>query len=177
MEDKFEIQEPEVVEPTTDFEQEPQTVEDEVQVEEPSEFEQLQTRYNELENNYNELNTKYEALEKEFDNFREASSGELDALRNKNTELQTTVDTYAAKEAQLIEENKGKLVDKYAAVLDADEINNVRASIANFSYEELESKLAISFANKQISDSKVEMVPLPEPEESTFASIMKNYKK
>jgi chromosome segregation ATPase len=185
--DEFEnkVVEPEVVEepaaePVEDFsapQEENESTIEESAVEEPSEFEQLQNRFNELETNYNELQTKYNTLEQEFGSFREASDQQMDSLRTENEQLKTSIQSYEAEAAKVIAEKKEQLVDKYSNILGAEEIDDVRANITNFSYEELESKLAISFANKQISGSKTEMVPLPEPEESTFASIMKNYKK
>jgi len=48
----------------------------------------------------------------------------------------------------------------------------------NFSYDELEGKLAVTFAKKQITGSEeVKKVPLPEEEESQFAVLMKKYRK
>jgi hypothetical protein len=47
----------------------------------------------------------------------------------------------------------------------------------DFSYDELESKLAITFANSKMVTSESKKVPLLEPQESQFALFMKNYRK
>ena len=185
--DEFEnkVVEPEVVEepaaePVEEFsapQEENESTIEEPAVEENVIDESVSESVNELETNYNELQTKYNTLEQEFGSFRETSDQQMDSLRTENEQLKTSIQSYEAEAAKVVAEKKEQLVDKYSNILGAEEIDDVRANIANFSYEELESKLAISFANKQISGSKTEMVPLPEPEESTFASIMKNYKK
>ena len=68
-------------------------------------------------------------------------------------ELETSVAEYAAERAQVEEENKNNLIEKYAKVIDEEEISAIRAEVNNFSYSELESKLAISFANKHMAGS------------------------
>jgi hypothetical protein len=51
--------------------------------------------------------------------------------------------------------------------------------VKDFSYDELEGKLAVLFANKQMAGSdESKKVPLPEPEqENEFALLMKKYRK
>jgi hypothetical protein len=51
--------------------------------------------------------------------------------------------------------------------------------VKDFSYDELNSKLAITYANKQLTgnDEEVKKVSLPEPEESQFALLIKKYRK
>ena len=51
--------------------------------------------------------------------------------------------------------------------------------VKDFSYDELNSKLAITYANKQLAgnDEEMKKVSLPEPEESQFALLIKKYRK
>lgn len=165
---------PQIEEPKTEEQVEQFNSEKEEEV--TNEFEQLQSKYNELENQYQDLVSKYENLEQEFNAFKETSATDMDALRQENEQLNTSIKAYQLKEAEILEGKKEELINKYSNILAADEINEVRENKANFSYEEIESKLAISFANKQISESKVNVVPLLEQEENSFASLMKNYK-
>ena len=67
--------------------------------------------------------------------------------------------------------------NKYEEVLGAEEIAEVRDSINDFSYDELESKLAIKFANQQMVQPEIKKVPLVESQESQFALLMKKYRK
>ena len=70
------------------------------------------------------------------------------------------------------------LIEKYEKIINnAEEIDGIKASMNNFSYDELESKLAIIFANESIEKGKEEKVPLLNPEISEFALLMKKYKK
>ena len=165
---------PQIEEPKTEEQVEQFNSEKEEEV--TNEFEQLQSKYNELENQYQDLVSKYENLEQEFNAFKETSATDMDALRQENEQLNTSIKAYQLKEAEILEGKKEELINKYSNILAADEINEVRENKANFSYEEIESKLAISFANKQISESKVNVIPLLEQEENSFASLMKNYK-
>jgi len=73
------------------------------------------------------------------------------------------------------------LVKNYQKLLGEEEISVIQDKINDLSYEELESKLAVTFANQkmsQLEEAPVETkVPLQEPEESQFALFMKKYRK
>ena len=61
----------------------------------------------------------------------------------------------------------------HAMAVEEEILNDVREHLNDYSYAEIESKLAISFANKQMAgsaDNKV--VPLPEPVVDEFALFM-----
>ena len=181
------------VEVETEFEQveEAPVVEEEVQPEveaEPSEFEVLQNKFNELEEKYNELNNNYQnametiakleaesaAKDKEFDDKYAAASNDLLAKEN---ELKALAEQYDLIIATKENERKNSLIEKYEKVLKEEEISEIKKSFNDFSYDELESKLAIAFANKQMLSSEEHKVPLPEPQESQFALLMKKYRK
>lgn len=96
----------------------------------------------------------------------------------KIAELTATITEYEKKEAAYWTERKKALLDKYEKMLDADFLDTCRTESANLSYNELESKLAVAYANKQfaLADS-TEKVPIPEVHESQFALLMKKYRK
>ena len=192
------VVEPETVEPTPDNVVEPETlenfednqpVEEEVKEEkveeetlpEPSEFEVLQQQFNDLQNSYNELQSNYEAATariEELEAFQANANTELETLRAKNAEFQAQEDARVAAEKLA---QKNSLIEKYEKIIDEEEISRVREKVNDYSYDELESKLAIAFANKQMtagSDNETsKKVPLPEPQESQFALLMKKYRK
>lgn len=147
---------------------------------EPSEFEVLQNQLNELQTSFNTLNEQYTTaqariaeLETSFNNANE----ELEALHNTNNELQAQIATYEAERINVLNAQKEQLIDKYAKYIASDELDTIRAEMANYSCEELESKLAINYANTHISDSEEEKVPLPDPAISSFALFMQKYRK
>ena len=148
---------------------------------EPSEFEALQQQLKELESSYNELQTKFEQSEArvtELETAQTSLNEELESFKAKNTELQKIVTSYEAEHAKKEEERKNELIKKYEKVLMEEEINPIKDAVKDFSYDELNSKLAIMFADKQITGSEeLKKVPLPEPEESQFALLMKKYRK
>ena len=154
---------------------------EENEVENNTEFELLQNQFNELQTSYNELQTNYENAQNrinELEAFQVTANTEIENLRVKNEELQTTINNYAAQAIEIENQRKNELVDKYEKVFDAEEITTIRNSIKDFSYDELESKLAIQFANQQLAhEEEVKKVPLIEPQESQFALLMKNYRK
>lgn len=136
-------------------------------------FEELQKSFNELQNSYNEATVRIQELE----TFQASANEELTALRATNEQLQASVSTYESQMNKIEEERKEKLIEKYEKIIDIEEIKPIKETINNFSYGELESKLAIMFANKQMSDIDTDKVPLLEPQESQFALLMKNYRK
>lgn len=183
--------EPEVNEPITEFQNnevepaaepavEPETVvEQEVETPaEPTEFEVLQQKFEDLQNSYNELQDKFSATENRISEIETAKNAEIESLRSENEKLQSTIATYQAAEAKAEDERKENLIKTYENHLEEEEIRPIKDMIKNFSYDELEGKLAVTFAKKQITGSeKVKKVPLPEEEESQFAVLMKKYRK
>ena len=165
------------------FEEQPAESEPEVQElvsEEPSEFEALQTQFNELQESYNELQTNYETAQAritELEQFQTSANTELEALRTQNEELQTSLQAYSTQAIEAENNRKNELVKKYEKVMKEEEISDIKEKANDFSYDELESKLAIAFANKQMAGNDVKKVPLPEPQESQFALLMKKYRK
>lgn len=181
-----EVTEAEIVETPaaeTNFEEQPAESEPEVQEsvsEEPSEFEVLQTKFNELQESYNELQTNYETAQAriaELEQFQTSVNTELETLRTKNEELQTSLQSYENQAVEVENQRKNELVEKYEKVMKEEEISDIKEKANDFSYDELESKLAIAFANKQMAGNDVKKVPLPEPQESQFALLMKKYRK
>ena len=173
-------------EPTAEFEntvEETATeVETEAEVEEtveeeepagPSEYNLLQEQFNALQTSYNELEQRYNDLQAQFD----SANAQIDTLNTKNNELQTSLEAYQAQQVEAENNRKNELVEKYENLLTEEEINPVKEMVKDFSYDELESKLAITFANKKIAGAEAKKVPLPEPEESQFALLMKKYRK
>ena len=57
-----------------------------------------------------------------------------------------------------------------------EEIAPIKAAVADFSYDELESKLAVTFSRNHLK-TESNKVPLAEPEESAFAALIKKYKR
>ena len=174
----------EVVEETVEAQvetfEETSTEESEEVETEPSEFEALQIQFNELQESYNQLqenlNTAQARIE-ELETFQNTANSELETLRATNQELQTSLQAYEA-EAQANEDaRKNELVEKYEKILSEEEINPIKDKINDFSYDELESKLAITFANKQMTGGEVKKVPLPDPEQTQFALFMEKYRK
>ena len=182
-----EVVETEVVEEAsaaeTNFEEQPAESEPEVQEtvsEEPSEFEALQTQFNELQESYNELQTNYEAAQAritELEQFQTSANTELETLRTQNEELQTSLQAYSTQALEAENNRKNELIKKYEKVMKEEEISEIKEKANDFSYDELESKLAIAYANKQMAGNDVKKVPLPEPQESQFALLMKKYRK
>jgi len=178
----------EVVEPVAEFEEEPaaEPVENagepaqepageepvEPTVEEPAvDFEaqiaELQNQLTEMTTNYENAQTRIAELEAQI-----TSASETEAT------LRGEIATYEAERARLEVEKRNTLVEKYQNLLTEEEISPIREEMNNFSLAELESKLAICYANKQMAgsaDNKV--VPLPEPVVDDFAVFMQKYRK
>ena len=136
-------------------------------VTEPTEYELLQNQYNELQSQYNDAIARVQELEASINDLTEQAET-----------LKVTIQNFenAAREAE--EDRKEKLIEKYEKILnDSEEIIMIKGKVKDYSYDELEGKLAIVFANKQFAGGEVDKVPLPEPQESQFALLMKKYRK
>lgn len=174
-------EEPAVEEPATEFEEETSAV-----VEEPTVEETSNTEFEALQNDFNELQSSFEALQNELTSAQERIAtfeAEIETLNNTNNSLQqelsaaqATIATYEANAAAEENERKDTLIQDYEKVLSAEEITPIKEAVADFSYDELESKLAVIFSRKNLS-GEIRKVPLPEPEESEFAKLIKNYRK
>ena len=174
-----EIVKPEVTETPVaeNFEEKPAEVEP--VSEEPSEFEALQTKFNELQESYNQLQSDYSAAQariEELEQFQTSTNTELETLRSKNEELQTSLQTYTNQALEAENNRKNELIKKYEKVMKEEEISDIKEKANDFSYDELESKLAIAFANKQMAGNEVKKVPLPDPEHAQFALFMEKYR-
>lgn len=148
--------------------------------EEPSEFEVLQNQFNELQTNYTALQQDYETAQARIAELEEAANiaaQNYEALQNTNAELQNSLAAYESQNEAREENRKNELVEKYEKILNAEEITTIRDSIKDFSYDELESKLAIQFANQQMAHTEPKKVPLVEQKDNSFANLMSKYRK
>ena len=129
--------------------------------------------YNKLQDEYNQLKEDYDKKVNEFS----ALQTENTALKTEKSELETKIAAYENQMSAVEVEKKNTLIKKYEKVLKAEEINDIREKMNDFTYDELESKLAICFANSKINNVDNEKVLIPEQPESQFALLMKNYRK
>lgn len=188
-------------EPETTFE-ETEEVEPEVPVEEPavepevpaeeqpSEFEVLQNSFNELQENYTALQTSYAELQAELEaangriaefeanaeTVRVEHESQINALTEQLNAANARIETYENAAAEAEEARKTELVSSYEKIISEEEIAPIKAAVADFSYDELESKLAVTFSRNHLK-TESNKVPLAEPEESTFAALIKKYKR
>ena len=128
---------------------------------------ELQNQINELTTNYENAQNRIQELENQISSASEVESS-----------LRATIATYEAEHNRMMVEQKNAIIEKYAAHINDDEqIASIREQMNDFSCEELESKLAICFANKQMAGSDEKVVPLPDPVVNQFALLMDKYRK
>lgn len=138
-----------------------------------SDFDILQQNYNELQAQFEQLQADYTAAQQritELEQFQNNYEQEKTQLQADLTAAQETIVTYEL-------ERKNNLIERYKKVLNDEQISEFTGSVNNFSYSELESKLAIIYANSNMQGEDNKKVPLPEVQESSFALLMKKYKK
>lgn len=166
-----------VEEPVAEVEETPAEDEEEPAAE-PTEFEALQSQFNQLQEQFNELNSNYEAAQNRVTELETAHAAEVETLNNTIADLQASLSNYQAQAIASENARKNALVEKYEKIIGEEEISEIKNKTNDFSYDELESKLAITFANKQLNSvEESPVVPLLEPEESQFALLMKKYRK
>lgn len=140
-------------------------------------FEALQNQINELQTQLTEMTTNFETAQARIAEL-EAANAEIATLRSENEQLRASVSTYEAQNTEHETERKNHLVDRYENNIDEEEIEQIRGQLNDLSYDELESKLAICFANKKLTGvDSTDKVPLPDPPVNQFALLMEKYRK
>ena len=104
----------------------------------------------EVNDKLTEAQTTIETLTTERDNF-EAQVSEVSA---KVTELESSLTAYQQKDKEIESAKKDELIAEYATLLPEDTIQAISADAANFSYEEIESKLSVEYTRSLRKDSK-----------------------
>ena len=128
---------------------------------------ELQNQLTEMTTNYENAQTRIQELEAQITSASEIEAG-----------LRSEIATYEAERTRLEVEKKNALINRYSNSLTEEELADVREHINDYSYNEIESKLAITFANKQMAGSADNnVVPLPEPVVDEFALFMQKYRK
>ena len=174
-----EVEAPETTEDTSDVKEafEAQPVEPETPVDEesqPTEFEILQASFDELTVNYN----KAQETIVELNNKQNETADNLASAIATIRALEEKVAQYEAKIEEIEKEKKEALIEKYTKILEEEEITPIRNSLNDYSYDEINSKLAISFANKKLTDTEAEpVVPQPDVPADSFALFMEKYRK
>ena len=177
------VEEP-AAEPEVNFEasEETETVVEEPAAEEPAVEEPAQpSEFEVLQNKYNTLTSEYEAATARIQEL-ETQNAQISELQATIEELNKTIANYEEQRQAAEKIKKVDLIEKYEKIIDdAEEIESIRGQMDNFTLEDLNSKLAVIFANKQlnaVAEEEEEKVPLVQPQEqSQFALLMQKYRK
>lgn len=157
-----------------------EVVEEQPAAEEPSEYDLLQQQYQNLQESNAELQSNFDAAQARISEL-EAQIAEVEAKFAEAAEniahLNETIGAFEVREKAQINENKKRLIENYRKLISEEEISEYEAQLNDFSYDELEGKLAICFAKKQLAGGETEMVPLPEQKDNEFAAFMAKYRK
>lgn len=151
-------------------------------------FENLRTQFEELQGNFETLKNEHEVLQASFENTQsvlDEKNSAIEAFEAQIAELNSTIETanekIASYEAQFAEIENGKkeeLVASYEKLLSEEDITPIKENVSTFSYDELETKLAVTFSRKSIEKQKADKVPLPDfTEKSQFEKLIEKYKK
>ena len=147
-----------------------------------------QTAFEELQSNFETLKNEHEVLQASFENTQsvlDEKNSAIEAFEAQIAELNSTIETanekIASYEAQFAEIENGKkeeLVASYEKLLSEEDIAPIKENVSTFSYDELETKLAVTFSRKSIEKQKADKVPLPDfTEKSQFEKLIEKYKK
>ena len=149
-------------------------VEEEPVAAEPTEFEVLQAKFDELNTSFEAANARIAELETAL----AAANSELETLRANESTLKATVSDYEQKIQNYELARKEELIAKYEKeIKSSEEITKLRGEISNFSYEDLEGKLAIMFANEKMHEDNEKKLFMPEQPTNEFALLMQKYRK
>lgn len=147
---------------------------------------------------YNELLEKFEALTAEHDALKESNEqlvADFEAAKAAAEQTKTTFEaTTADLQQKLVEANdtiaiyseqiknaelekKNSLIETYEKVLEKEEITEFSAKLADFSYDELEAKLAVAFSRKSFKDENSGARVPTVRTDSELKKFMEQYKK
>lgn len=128
----------------------------------------------ELQASLAEVTANFENAQAEINTLNE----QVAAMRTENEQLNAQIATYAAEHEANENARKNNLIERYQNNIEEEEINDIREHLNDFSYEQLESKLAICYSNKHLAGSdNTDKVPLPEPAVNEFALFMEKYRR
>lgn len=164
----------------TDVEEEAETISVEEFEKLREQLEALQETYEALNNNYIEIQNSFnEATEtiSNYENQINELNNTINSLNESLTNAQTTISSYEKAAAEAEKVRKDELVKSYEKLISAEEIDLIREAVADFSYDELESKLAITFSRKQLKSEAEKKVPFVRSEDSDFANLIQKYKR
>lgn len=99
---------------------------------------------------YKVENTKDEP--EEVDNS--AFMAELETAKARIVELEESLAAFTAKAAEEEEARKAALIESYSTLLPEGELQEITESQANFTYDEIEAKLAVSYMREQRKDKE-----------------------
>ena len=133
----------------------------------------FEAQITELQNQINSLTANYEQAQNRIAELE----AQITSASETETSLRNEIATYAAERARVEDERRNSLIERYSALLSEEDISPIREAASTFSYDELEGKLAICYANKQMAGSDNPVVPLPEPVVDQFALFMEKYRK
>lgn len=105
-----------------------------------------------------------------------ACSQRIAELEGRLTEANAVIARYQAEETVRENERKNVLIQSYEEQISTEELEEITSNASSFSYEELEAKLAVTFARKNLQ-KKAEKVFVAEPELTGFAALIEKYKK
>lgn len=123
-------------------------------------IEDVQQKIKDYEMKIEELTAAVASKDEEIAEFTKVDfQANIDGLNKEIEGLKSQLHNYEVERAAAVEAEKEKLINEYANLLDAEDLNKYKTEKVNFSLEELEGKLAVQFARKY--RGKSEDVRLP----------------
>lgn len=134
--------------------------------------------YNEIKAQYDTAITSHEEIVNNYIATIEENKQTIDNLNMALNEANEKISAYEVQAVNVEQARKAELIEEYTNEIPKEQMNEIKDSVNDFTYEELESKLAVAFARFTMKkDKEVLRAPINQPEESDFAKLMKNYKR
>lgn len=134
--------------------------------------------YNELRDTHEAVVASHEEIVNTYVATIEENKQTIESLNMALNEANARIAEYEAQAENVEQARKNELIEEYNNQIPEEQMNEIKESVNDFTYEELESKLAVAFAHFTMKKEKeVLRAPVNQPEESEFAKLMKNYKR
>lgn len=83
------------------------------------------------------------------DEFEKTANDKIEELTNKNLQLENSLKTF---QENIDNEKKEELFENYGKIMTEEDIASIKQEAHNFSLQELENKLAVTYATKQLNN-------------------------
>ena len=144
-----------------------------------SQFEALQGEIEALRSTLESKEQEFAAKQEELNNEISAKQDEFNAQAATLVEKDATIQQYSATIAEYEKKEKEAIINKFAACMPAETLQEIVDKKDSLTIKELNTELALEYTKFSMAKEQKQEIHIPQetPEESSLVKLLKNYKK